>query len=64
MAGQNGDAARIQGTSQEHTGDVESLDWDKAPPAPALPEEVVNKTRDKYLEAFRLVTGGKISEAG
>jgi phosphoribosylaminoimidazole-succinocarboxamide synthase len=31
--------------------------WDKEPPAPELPENVVAKTREKYLEAFRLLTG-------
>ncbi|MDZ4200207.1 MAG: phosphoribosylaminoimidazolesuccinocarboxamide synthase [Kiritimatiellia bacterium] len=36
---------------------LESLDWDKTPPAPPLPEEVVAKTREKYLEAYRLLTG-------
>lgn len=36
---------------------LETLDWDKTPPAPALPEEVVAHTRDKYLEAYRLLTG-------
>jgi phosphoribosylaminoimidazole-succinocarboxamide synthase len=36
---------------------LETLDWDKTPPAPALPESVVAHTRDKYLEAYRLLTG-------
>ncbi len=36
---------------------LETLDWDKTPPAPALPEAVVAHTRDKYLEAYRLLTG-------
>ena len=31
---------------------LESLDWDKTPPAPALPEEIVMKTREKYVEAL------------
>lgn len=34
-----------------------SLDWDKTPPGPHLPEEVVNKTRAKYLEALTALTG-------
>jgi phosphoribosylaminoimidazole-succinocarboxamide synthase len=33
------------------------IKWDKKPPAPHLPEEVVMKTRDKYLEALKLITG-------
>ncbi|CUU08842.1 phosphoribosylaminoimidazole-succinocarboxamide synthase [Candidatus Kryptobacter tengchongensis] len=36
---------------------LESINWDKKPPAPELPEEVIKKTRDKYLEAYRLLTG-------
>ena len=37
---------------------LESLsDWDKTPPAPPLPEHVVQKTREKYVEAFRRLTG-------
>jgi len=36
---------------------LETLDWDKQPPAPSLPAEVVEATRTKYLEAFRLLTG-------
>ena len=31
--------------------------WDHSPPAPALPDEVVERTADKYLEACRLLTG-------
>ncbi len=34
-----------------------SINWDKSPPAPDLPEEVLTNTRAKYLEAMRLVTG-------
>jgi len=36
---------------------LETLDWDKAPPAPALPAEVITNTRKKYLEALELLTG-------
>jgi phosphoribosylaminoimidazole-succinocarboxamide synthase len=36
---------------------LETLDWNKTPPAPELPPDVVAKTRDKYLEAYRLLTG-------
>lgn len=31
--------------------------WDKTPPAPPLPPEVIEKTRQKYLEAYALLTG-------
>jgi phosphoribosylaminoimidazole-succinocarboxamide synthase len=36
---------------------LESIHWNKQAPAPALPEEVVERTRAKYLEAFRRLTG-------
>ncbi len=36
---------------------LEALDWDKSPPAPPLPEDVVAKSRAKYLEAFKRLTG-------
>lgn len=32
---------------------LDTLDWDKAPPAPALPETIVEKTAEKYREAYR-----------
>jgi len=35
-----------------------TIGWNKEPPAPALPEEVVEKTREKYLEALRILTQG------
>ena len=39
---------------------LETLDWDKAPPAPALPEEIIAKTTEKYLEAYRKLTGKEL----
>lgn len=36
---------------------LESLDWDKTPPAPPLPDEVIARTRVKYLEAFERIVG-------
>jgi phosphoribosylaminoimidazole-succinocarboxamide synthase len=38
---------------------LESIRWNKQAPAPPLPDEVVLRTREKYLEAFRLITGLK-----
>jgi phosphoribosylaminoimidazole-succinocarboxamide synthase len=35
---------------------LESLDWNKTPPAPALPPEIVAKTQAKYLEAYKRIT--------
>jgi len=39
---------------------LETLDWDKTPPAPALPQEVVARTEAKYLEAYQKLTGSKL----
>ncbi|MDD3082650.1 MAG: phosphoribosylaminoimidazolesuccinocarboxamide synthase, partial [Desulfobacterales bacterium] len=36
---------------------LDSIRWDKNPPAPALPPEVINNTRVKYLEALKRLTG-------
>ena len=36
-----------------------SIDWDRKPPAPPLPEEVIKNTRSKYLEALNRLTGKK-----
>ena len=36
---------------------LEKIGWNKQPPAPALPEEVAERTSQKYKEAFRLLTG-------
>jgi len=36
---------------------LESIRWDKRPPAPALPEDVMERTSDKYREAYRVLTG-------
>jgi phosphoribosylaminoimidazole-succinocarboxamide synthase len=42
---------------------LETLDWDKTPPAPRLPKDVIEKTSAKYLEAFRRLTGNEIAHA-
>jgi phosphoribosylaminoimidazole-succinocarboxamide synthase len=39
---------------------LETLDWDKTPPAPALPPEVVARTQAKYLDAYERLTGTKL----
>ncbi len=40
---------------------LETLEWNKRPPAPALPEEVVRKTSEKYQEAFERLAGRTLS---
>ncbi|MGZ8866799.1 MAG: phosphoribosylaminoimidazolesuccinocarboxamide synthase [Thermoanaerobaculia bacterium] len=39
---------------------LETTGWDKAPPAPKLPDQVIEKTREKYLEAYRQLTGSEL----
>jgi phosphoribosylaminoimidazole-succinocarboxamide synthase len=41
---------------------LESTGWDKNPPAPELPSEVVARTREKYLEAYRQLTGTELRD--
>jgi phosphoribosylaminoimidazole-succinocarboxamide synthase len=41
---------------------LEDIKWNKQPPVPSLPDEVVMKTRGKYLEAFRLLTGRELGD--
>lgn len=37
-----------------------SINWDKKPPAPALPEKIIRKTADKYKEALLILTGERV----
>ncbi len=39
-----------------------STGWDRTPPAPAIPDEVVGKTRAKYVEAYELITGEPLEQ--
>ncbi|HEU0176058.1 MAG TPA: phosphoribosylaminoimidazolesuccinocarboxamide synthase [Blastocatellia bacterium] len=43
---------------------LETLDWDKRPPAPSLPPEITRITSEKYLEAYRLLTGHDLEDRG
>ena len=43
---------------------LETVTWDKQPPGPNLPERVIAQTSEKYLEAYRLLTGRTITESG
>ena len=36
---------------------LETLDWDKTPPAPELPADVIARTEEKYKQAYKLITG-------
>jgi phosphoribosylaminoimidazole-succinocarboxamide synthase len=39
---------------------LEQIRWNKQPPAPALPDDVVARTREKYMEAFHRLTGREL----
>ena len=39
---------------------LERIQWNKQPPVPSLPDDVVLKTRDKYVEAYRRLTGREL----
>jgi phosphoribosylaminoimidazole-succinocarboxamide synthase len=39
---------------------LEAIKWNKQPPVPSLPDEVIQRTRDKYVEAFRVLTDNEL----
>ncbi len=39
---------------------LEAIKWEKKPPAPSLPDDVVSRTSEKYKEAYRVLTGKSI----
>jgi phosphoribosylaminoimidazole-succinocarboxamide synthase len=39
---------------------LESIHWDKNPPAPVLPDDIVRKTREKYIQAYRQLSGREL----
>ncbi|MCX5710409.1 MAG: phosphoribosylaminoimidazolesuccinocarboxamide synthase [Candidatus Omnitrophica bacterium] len=41
---------------------LETLDWDKAPPGPKLPADIIEKTSEKYLEAYKKITGKELKK--
>ncbi len=41
---------------------LEGINWNKAPPAPELPKEIIEKTARKYIEAYRKLTGKEIKD--
>jgi phosphoribosylaminoimidazole-succinocarboxamide synthase len=40
---------------------LEQIKWNKQPPVPSLPDDVIERTRAKYLEAFRRLTGRELT---
>jgi len=39
---------------------LEGQDWDKTPPGPVLPEDIISKTSEKYHQAYRILTGREL----
>jgi len=39
---------------------LETLSWDKTPPSPSLPKEIISRTTEKYLDAYRKLTGKEL----
>ena len=42
---------------------LEKIRWNKQPPVPSLPDEVIEKTREKYVEAYRRLTGRELGSS-
>jgi len=42
---------------------LEAIRWNKQPPVPSLPAEVISRTREKYLDAYRRLTGTELEPA-
>lgn len=43
---------------------LETVDWDKTPPGPELPDEVVERTRGRYIEVYERLTGASFTDWG
>jgi phosphoribosylaminoimidazole-succinocarboxamide synthase len=41
---------------------LETLDWNKTPPPPKLPDEIINNTSKKYQEILKILTGKSIQD--
>ncbi len=39
---------------------LEQIRWNKQPPVPSLPDDVIGRTREKYVDAFRLLSGREL----
>ena len=48
-------------TSSSSATTSKQIAWNKQPPVPSLPDDVVLRTREKYLEAFRRLTGRELA---
>ena len=50
-------------TSSSSATTSRRIGWNKQPPVPSLPDDVVARTREKYLEAYRRLTGQDLEGA-
>jgi phosphoribosylaminoimidazole-succinocarboxamide synthase len=39
---------------------LEQIRWNKQPPVPTLPDDIIRRTREKYVEAYRLLAGREL----
>ncbi len=63
LAGDWAPGATPQGFDKQPVRDfLETLDWDKTPPPPRLPDEVVAATRDRYVAAYERICGRSLRE--
>jgi phosphoribosylaminoimidazole-succinocarboxamide synthase len=42
---------------------LEGLNWDKKPPAPSLPQDIIANTTEKYLELYKIITGQDLARS-
>ncbi len=57
------DQGRLESLDKQFLRDwVEKTGWDKTPPAPQLPEEIIEKTRERYLDAYRRLAGSELKK--
>ena len=54
------EARSLRSTSNSFAIILEAIHWNKQAPAPSLPEDVVERTLAKYLEAFQRLTGRQL----
>ncbi len=52
------DEGRLVSLDKQYVRDyLETLNWNKKPPAPKLPEEIIKKTKERYLQSYKMLTG-------
>ncbi len=55
------DAGKLTSLDKQYVRDyLETLNWNKTPPPPPLPEDIVQKTTERYLQAYKMLTGKEL----